>query len=206
MNVIEKVTAYPSRYALQPEEWEIEELNALEQEKWRETAAGKFRMRAEGYQRGAGEFASAKERRDAALALSAILGKGARYYRKENYYGIGDWIVTSRSISSGLFGIGNRREILQVFTELNRLGYGARDGVSIYYQARGAGAKETLRLTLLAARELKKFERRMGLTDEAMVSIEREGFQLYIPGEKLEYEKLDMYLRLYYKLIRAAGI
>ena len=207
MNVIEKVTAYPSRYALQPEEWESEEIYAREAEKWRDYAEGKYRLRAEGYQRGnADKYAGAGERRDAALVVSEVLGKNAEYYRKEDFYGIGDWLITAHSITSGIFAIGNRGEILHVFAELNRAGYRAEDGLSIYYQSRTAGKKETLTLAVLAERELKNLGKKIGLTEEAMVSVEREGFQLYIPEEKLEYEKLDLYLRLYHKMLRAAGI
>ena len=101
MNAIERVTPYPSRYTEEPEEWELEELLAREEEQWERASAGKFWMRAElCREEKVRKSLSATERRDAVRVMSDVLGKRAEYQRKEGDYKIGEWIVTNCSITS----------------------------------------------------------------------------------------------------------
>lgn len=207
MNAIEKVTPYPSRYTEEPEEWELEELLAQEEEQWERASAGKFWMRAElCREEKSGKSLSATERRDAVRVVSDVLGKRAEYQRKEGDYRIGEWIVTNSSVTSNFFGIGNRAANIQVFAALDAAGYRARNGVQICYRPKVAGMEEAFALMAMAERELKQLEKKMYLPEEPVISMEREGFQLYVPGKRMGYGKLEESLLTYFRMIKMAGL
>lgn len=207
MNAIERVTPYPSRYTEEPEEWELQELLAREEEQWERASAGKFWMRAElCREEKVRKSLSVAERRGAVRVVSAALGKGAEYRREEGYYKIGDWVVTNCSVTSDFFGIGNRAESIRVFAALDAAGYRARNGVRICYRPKAAGMEETFALMAMAERELKQLAKRILLPEEPVISMEREGFQLYIPGRRMGYGKLEESLLTYFRLIKTAGL
>ena len=162
MNAIEKVTPYPSRYTEEPEEWELQELLAQEEEQWERASAGKFWMRAELCRKGkVNKSLSATERRDAVRVVSDVLGRRAEYQRKDGDYKIGEWIVTNCSVTSDFFGIGNRTESIQVFAALDAAGYRARNGVQICFRPKTVRMEETLTLMAMAERELKQLKKRI---------------------------------------------
>ena len=207
MNAIERVTPYPSRYTEEPEEWELKELEAAEEEQWERASAGKFWMRVEIYRgQDVRKVLSAAERKDVARAVSEVVGAGAEYLRKEDYYRIGEWVVTNRTITSGIFEIGERAKNIEAFAALDAAGYRAKNGVRISYRPKAAGMEEAFALMGMAERELKQLEKRMFLPEEPVISIEREGFQLYVPGTRLVYGKLEESLLTYYRMIRMAGM
>ena len=207
MNAIEKVTPYPSRYTEELEEWEREELLAREEEQWKRASEGKFWMRAElCWEEKARKPLSATERRDAVRVMSEVLGKRAEYQRKEGDYKIGEWIVTNCSVTSDFFGIGNRAATIQVFAALDAAGCRARNGVRICYRPKTMRMEETLTLMAMAERELKQLEKRMYLPEEPVISMEREGFQLYVPGKRMGYGKLEESLLTYFRMIKMAGL
>ena len=205
MNAIEKVTPNPSRYMEEPEERELEDL--LEEEQWERASAGKFWMRAElCREEKIRKSLSATERRDAVRVVSDVLGKRAEYQRKEGDYKIGEWIVTNYSVTSDFFGIGERAKNMKVFAALDAAGYRARNGVRICYRPKAVRMEETLALMAMAERELKQLEKRMFLPEEPVISMEREGFQLYVPGKRMGYGKLEESLLTYFRMIKMAGL
>lgn len=207
MNAIERVTPYPSRYAGEPEEWELKELEAAEEEQWERASAGKFWMRVEICKgQDVGRGLSVAERKDVARVVSEAVGEGAEYRRREDYYRIGEWVVTKRTITSGIFGIGERGKSIEVFAALDEAGYRAKNGMRISYRPKAARMEEAFALMAMAERELKQLEKRLHMPEEPVMSIEREGFQLYIPGTRLGYGKLEESLLTYYRLIQTAEL
>ena len=66
--------------------------------------------------------------------------------------------------------------------------------------------EETLTLMAMAERELKQLEKRMYLPEEPVLSMEREGFQLYVPGKRMGYGKLEESLLTYFRMIKMSGL
>ena len=199
---IEKVTPYPSRYADEPEAWELEALYAREEEEWKQQAAGKFWIRAELYwKKNLGVLLNAAERRNAAQVVSSALNKRAEFQRSEDCYKIEEWVLTNRSITSCFFDVENRAQCLNVFAALDQAGYRTNGELSIHYRPESFGLERLAALASLAEKELKQLKEKLELPEEPFIGLASGGLELYIPMQKLQYEALEECLLLFCRLI-----
>lgn len=184
------VTAYPSRYAHEPDSGKVEELERKSRHEWRNRPAGGFFLRLGVVKIGRKQNHSPYAQRELARLIGEALGMKPEYDRRAQGYDVGTWHITGSNLVTDQFDINSMEDVLNVLERLKAAGYVPDEAVYIHFQPEEYDLHAVLNLSNIMEARNKLIVQALGLTDDIRIIVDEE-LAFGIPLDAFSFETLE---------------